>query len=120
MVGDVPWVTVLIVLVEGPIGTTNEPRYASSTEAFLPPADVPVVLGQGELARVGDAVGWHDVPGLFNDAQVHAWSNVTDAVHHAGGIIFTQLWHAGSSSHPEFFAGTVCENEVREALSASP
>jgi N-ethylmaleimide reductase len=52
-----------------------------------------------------DAVGWHDVPGLFNDAQVHAWSNVTEAVHHAGGIIFTQLWHAGSSSHPEFFAG---------------
>ena len=28
-----------------------------------------------------DAVGWHDVPGLFTDAQVRAWSAVTDAVH---------------------------------------
>jgi N-ethylmaleimide reductase len=53
-----------------------------------------------------DAVGWHDVPGLFNDAQVRAWSAVTDAVHRRGGLIFVQLWHTGSSSHPDFFAGT--------------
>jgi len=53
-----------------------------------------------------DAVGWHDVPGLFTDAQVRAWSAVTDAVHRHGGLIFVQLWHTGSSSHPDFFAGT--------------
>jgi N-ethylmaleimide reductase len=53
-----------------------------------------------------DAVGWHDVPGIFTDAQVRAWSAVTDAVHRAGGVIFVQLWHTGSSSHPDFFAGT--------------
>ena len=53
-----------------------------------------------------DAVGWHDVPGLFTDAQVRAWSAVTDAVHREGGVIFAQLWHTGSSSHPDFFAGT--------------
>ncbi len=53
-----------------------------------------------------DAVGWHDVPGLFTDAQVRAWSAVTDAVHREGGVIFVQLWHTGSSSHPDFFEGT--------------
>jgi N-ethylmaleimide reductase len=53
-----------------------------------------------------DAVGWHDVPGLFTDAQVRAWSAVTDEVHREGGLIFAQLWHTGSSSHPDFFAGT--------------
>ncbi len=53
-----------------------------------------------------DAIGWHDVPGLFTDAQIRAWSTVTDAVHAAGGQIFAQLWHTGSSSHPDFFAGT--------------
>ncbi|HZA09266.1 alkene reductase [Mycobacterium sp.] len=53
-----------------------------------------------------DAVGWNDVPGLFTDAQVSAWSAVTDAVHAAGGRIFAQLWHTGSSSHPDFFSGT--------------
>jgi N-ethylmaleimide reductase len=53
-----------------------------------------------------DAVGWHDVPGLFTDTQVKAWSAVTEAVHAAGGRIFAQLWHSGSSSHPDFFSGT--------------
>ena len=53
-----------------------------------------------------DAVGWHDVPGLFTNAQLRAWSAVTDAVHAAGGLIFAQLWHTGSLSHPDFFAGT--------------
>src|SRR5882757_1503133 len=51
------------------------------------------------------AVGWHDVPGLFTEAQIRGWSAVTDAVHREGGVIFAQLWHTGSSSHPDFFAG---------------
>ena len=53
-----------------------------------------------------DAIGWHDVPGLFTDTQVKAWLGVTEAVHAAGGLIFAQLWHTGSSSHPDFFSGT--------------
>ncbi|MEV0406000.1 alkene reductase [Actinoallomurus sp. NPDC050550] len=52
-----------------------------------------------------DAVGWHDAPGLFTDEQVAAWREVTDAVHRAGGVIFAQLWHTGSASHPDFFDG---------------
>ncbi|MDX1888873.1 alkene reductase [Mycolicibacterium sp. 050158] len=52
-----------------------------------------------------NAVGWRDVPGLFTDQQVRAWSAVTDAVHQRGGVIFAQLWHAGSISHPDFFNG---------------
>jgi N-ethylmaleimide reductase len=53
-----------------------------------------------------DAVGWHDVPGLFSNTQVRAWSAVTDAVHDEGGVIFAQLWHTGSTSHPDFSGGT--------------
>ncbi|HEY6577288.1 MAG TPA: alkene reductase [Mycobacterium sp.] len=52
-----------------------------------------------------DAIGWRDVPGLFTDEQVRAWSAVTDAVHRLGGVLFAQLWHAGSISHPDFFGG---------------
>ncbi|KAA0099635.1 alkene reductase [Mycolicibacterium sp. P1-18] len=52
-----------------------------------------------------EAVGWHDVPGLFTDEQVRAWSIVTDAVHQRGGVIIAQLWHAGAVSHPDFFDG---------------
>jgi len=53
-----------------------------------------------------EAIGWHDVPGLFTDTQIRAWSAVTEAVHAAGGVIFAQLWHTGSASHPDFSSGT--------------
>ncbi|MFF3515601.1 alkene reductase [Streptomyces sp. NPDC002573] len=52
-----------------------------------------------------DAVGWHDVPGLYSDEQVARWRRGTDAVHRAGGVIFAQLWHTGSASRPDFFDG---------------
>jgi N-ethylmaleimide reductase len=51
------------------------------------------------------AIGWHDVPGLFTETQLRGWGAVTDAVHRAGGVIFAQLWHTGSLSHPGFFEG---------------
>jgi N-ethylmaleimide reductase len=46
------------------------------------------------------AVGYPKTPGIHDDAQVEAWSQVTDAVHAVGGRIFLQLWHAGRASHP--------------------
>ena len=60
VVGDVPGVPVVLVLVEGPVGAADEPGHASATEGLLPAPDVPLVLGRGQLARVGDAVGRHD------------------------------------------------------------
>jgi N-ethylmaleimide reductase len=38
------------------------------------------------------AVGWAKVPGIWSKQQVDAWRRVT-------------LWHTGSMSHPDFFAG---------------
>lgn len=52
-----------------------------------------------------EAIGWHDVPGLFAETHVRGWSAVTDAVHQQGGVIFAQLWHTGALSHPDFFNG---------------
>ncbi|MFF2510705.1 hypothetical protein [Streptomyces sp. NPDC058086] len=52
-----------------------------------------------------DAIGWHDIPGLFTDEQIAHWKQVTDAVHRSGGVIFAQLWHTGSPSYPDFFDG---------------
>jgi 2,4-dienoyl-CoA reductase-like NADH-dependent reductase (Old Yellow Enzyme family) len=43
--------------------------------------------------------GFVDCPGLWSDAQVSAWRQVTDAVHDLGGTIFTQIWHVGRMSH---------------------
>ena len=74
------------------------------TEYYVQRASAGLIISEGVwISR--DAVGWHDVPGLFTDEQVARWKQVTDAVHLAGGVIFAQLWHTGSASHPDFFDG---------------
>lgn len=45
------------------------------------------------------ARGYAYTPGLYSDAQVAAWKQVTDAVHAEGGKIVVQLWHVGRMSH---------------------
>ncbi|USX25919.1 alkene reductase [Oxalobacteraceae bacterium OTU3CINTB1] len=55
------------------------------------------------ISRQG--LGWPYAPGLWSDEQVAAWRPVTDAVHAAGGRIFSQLWHMGRVVHPSFLGG---------------
>ena len=53
------------------------------------------------LARAYTRLGDHD------EAHVHGWRLVTDAVHRAGGRIALQLWHVGRISHSSFHAGAL-------------
>ena len=50
-------------------------------------------------------VGYPDTPGIWSDDQVRGWSNITKAVHGAGGRIVLQLWHVGRISHPMYLNG---------------
>ncbi|WNW11652.1 alkene reductase [Pseudomonas sp. DTU_2021_1001937_2_SI_NGA_ILE_001] len=50
-------------------------------------------------------VGYPDTPGIWSTDQVRGWSNVTKAVHGAGGRIVLQLWHVGRISHPSYLNG---------------
>ena len=43
--------------------------------------------------------GYAYTPGIYMDAHVQAWKQVTDAVHAEGGRIVMQLWHVGRMSH---------------------
>ena len=45
--------------------------------------------------------GYCRTPGIFNDAQVAAWRQVTDAVHAEGGLIACQLMHCGRVAHAD-------------------
>jgi N-ethylmaleimide reductase len=38
-------------------------------------------------------------PGIYDDACVAGWRQVTDAVHAAGGRIQLQIWHPGRAAH---------------------
>ena len=50
-------------------------------------------------------VGYPDTPGIWSDAQVEGWRQVTDGVHKAGGRMFLQLWHVGRISDPLYLDG---------------
>ena len=49
-----------------------------------------------------EGVGYSNVPGIYTDAHIDGWRDVTTAVHSAGGKIALQLWHVGRSSHTLF------------------
>ncbi|MFC9419889.1 alkene reductase, partial [Bacillus mobilis] len=71
--------------------------YAQRAGAGLIISEATVVSPQG--------IGYPNTPGIWNDAQVKGWSEVTKAVHAAGGRIFLQLWHVGRVSDPVYFDG---------------
>jgi N-ethylmaleimide reductase len=56
-----------------------------------------------QISRQGQ--GYSFTPGIYSEAQRDAWRPVTEAVHQAGGRIFSQLWHVGRMSHPVFHEG---------------
>ena len=62
-------------------------------------------------------VGYIDTPGIWSREQVAGWRKITAAVHEAGGRIFSQLWHVGRLSHPDFLNG---ETPVAPSAIACP
>ena len=50
-------------------------------------------------------VGYPNTPGIWNEAQVQGWRQVTEAVHAKGGRIVLQLWHVGRISDPIYLDG---------------
>src|SRR6266404_3011024 len=52
-------------------------------------------------------VGYIRTPGIHSREQVAGWKKITDAVHRVGGTIFSQLWHVGRVSHPDFHGGAL-------------
>jgi 2,4-dienoyl-CoA reductase-like NADH-dependent reductase (Old Yellow Enzyme family) len=50
-------------------------------------------------------VGYPNTPGIWSDAQIRGWSNITQAVHANGGKIVLQLWHVGRISDPIYLDG---------------
>lgn len=42
-----------------------------------------------------------NAPGIYTDAQIQGWRNVTDRVHAKGGFIYLQLFHFGRGANPD-------------------
>jgi len=65
--------------------------YAQRASAGLIVAEATNISPQGR--------GYAATPGIWSEAQVAGWKQVTDAVHAAGGKIVSQLWHVGRFSN---------------------
>lgn len=46
-----------------------------------------------------NAAGCYNAPGIWSEAQIAAWKNVTESVHDKGCVIYCQLWHQGRAAH---------------------
>ena len=53
------------------------------------------------------AIGYVNIPGIWQNQQVDAWKKISQAVHDAGGHIYMQLWHVGRMSHSLLQEGNV-------------
>jgi N-ethylmaleimide reductase len=68
--------------------------YAQRASAGLIVSEATQISQQGQ--------GYSFTPGIYTEAQVQGWSQVTRAVHDKGGRIVLQLWHVGRMSHASF------------------
>jgi 2,4-dienoyl-CoA reductase-like NADH-dependent reductase (Old Yellow Enzyme family) len=61
---------------------------------------VGLVITEATIVDEPHATAYEDVPAMYGDAAASAWKAVVDAVHSAGGKIFSQLWHTGAIRKP--------------------
>jgi N-ethylmaleimide reductase len=61
-------------------------------------ASAGAIISEG-IAPSPDGLGYCRTPGIYNAAQIAAWSKVTAAVHAAGGVIIAQIMHVGRAAH---------------------
>jgi 2,4-dienoyl-CoA reductase-like NADH-dependent reductase (Old Yellow Enzyme family) len=75
----------------------NAQHYALRASAGLLLAEATSVTPEG--------VGYPNTPGIWTEKQIAGWQEVTSAVHKAGGLIASQLWHVGRVSDPVYHGG---------------
>ncbi len=68
-------------------------------EYYAQRASAGLIIAEATMAMEGNSSFWME-PGIYSDAQVNGWKQVTDAVHAKGGRIVLQIWHGGRACHP--------------------
>jgi len=94
---------VMAPLTRGRAGESRTPN-SLMAEYYTQRASAGLIISEG-TAISEQAYGWGGSPGIYTQAHVEAWKQVTDAVHREGGRMFLQLWHTGRVSHPHFQNG---------------
>ncbi|MDD2760147.1 MAG: alkene reductase [Methylomonas sp.] len=101
-VGDIEWPNrvVMAPLTRCRASAGRVPN-ALMAQYYAQRADAGLILSEA-TSVCPQGVGYPDTPGIWNADQVAGWSEVTRAVHEAGGRMFLQLWHVGRVSDPYY------------------
>jgi N-ethylmaleimide reductase len=67
-----------------------------SAEYYAQRASIGLIVTEGVQPSAAGQ-GYIGTPGLHTGPQIDAWTEICDAVHHAGGRIFVQLMHTVAS-----------------------
>lgn len=73
---------------------------ALAAEYYAQRASVGLIVTEGTQPS-DDGQGYLATPGIYTDAHVAGWKQVTSAVRERGGHLYIQLMHAGRMSHPD-------------------
>jgi len=86
------------------MANTDHTPTLTMAEYYARRAEAGLIISEGTIIRP-DGLGYPRIPGIYTQAQIKGWRQVTDAVHEKGGRIFMQIWHVGRVSHPSFLNG---------------
>lgn len=73
---------------------------ALAAQYYAQRAGVGLIIAEGAQPSA-DGQGYIATPGIYTQAHIDGWCQVTDAVHQKNGRIYIQLMHAGRMSHPD-------------------
>jgi 2,4-dienoyl-CoA reductase-like NADH-dependent reductase (Old Yellow Enzyme family) len=96
---------VMAPLTRARAGASRIPN-ALMAEYYRQRASTGLIISEATVVSP-QGIGYADTPGIWSEAQVEGWKQVTRAVHEAGGRMFLQLWHVGRISHPLFLDGAL-------------
>ncbi len=100
---ELPNRIVMAALTRSRAGRTHVPN-ALMAEYYAQRASAGLIITEATMAAA-DGCAFTGEAGLFDDACVAGWQQVTDAVHARGGRIMVQLWHPGRAAHSLLNAG---------------
>ena len=94
---ELPNRIVMAALTRARAGRTHIPN-ALMAEYYAQRASSGLIITEATMVAA-DGCAFTGEGGLFDDACVAGWRQVTDAVHARGGRIIVQLWHPGRAAH---------------------
>lgn len=77
----------------------NQPN-ALMAEYYGQRSGAGLIITEG-TAPMPNALGYPNIPGIFNPQQVEGWKVITERVHRDGAKIFLQLMHTGRVGHSD-------------------